>query len=559
MKKRLLIIVIFLLSLTVSIDKVRADEGPIMSYICEAPENLNGEDAHDIYLVNLTTLDGDLKWYFFDNTIINNALNYPQFAEILAWFKSDDDKNWGDATERVETNIKNTKCPEKYEIKHDLEGGMVTFYGETEPKEIYRLEENEYVFLKIMSKGDMKHSTAEITYTWTDYEKPIVYGIYYNEKGKLEILEYGNIKNNVLVDSYSILRNIIIPSDMFSYQRNILISNNDAKFFNLNENNSYVKSLPEFTTSKTRAYDQEIQYYYEYSFGNRINHDNLKIAIGNWYDKNLSKITGGAFSTDVESENDELIRICKEINENPADYEFKSDYTKNDIISDLTTVKSSFLTTEEVENGLKLCSDPNEPATQTNSATNCALEELLGDYKNSLLYVEETLGGDLYKYVRTDVEQILTTEYDTSDKSYETLETLTACVVNLDKYKSDYGIKESEIGSLRDSFEEYAEKFNIIVILDCEGLLGDDLIEKINSYLNIIKIAVPIIIIAFGIIDFSKAIVLGDDEMKKAKNNFIKRLGIAVLVFLTPTIINIILTIANKVWTFINPDTCVPF
>ena len=63
--------------------------------------------------------------------------------------------------------------------------------------------------------------------------------------------------------------------------------------------------------------------------------------------------------------------------------------------------------------------------------------------------------------------------------------------------------------------------------------------------------------IGFGIIDFTKAIFAGDeDKMKKAQKDFIVRLGIAVLFFLVPTIVDLLLGLANKVWYFIEPGSC---
>lgn len=116
-------------------------------------------------------------------------------------------------------------------------------------------------------------------------------------------------------------------------------------------------------------------------------------------------------------------------------------------------------------------------------------------------------------------------------------------------------------GRLKDIYESYkvlveSNGLNIYPVVDCETLLGENLINKINSYMNIIKIAVPIIIICFGIIDFTKAIFAGQDEMKKAKNRFVKRLIIAVLIFLTPVILNLLLSVANNVWKIISPDSC---
>lgn len=93
---------------------------------------------------------------------------------------------------------------------------------------------------------------------------------------------------------------------------------------------------------------------------------------------------------------------------------------------------------------------------------------------------------------------------------------------------------------------------------NCEELFGEELVDKINSVMNIIKIAVPILLIAFGIFDFSKAMFASnDDDMKKAQKTFLKRIVAAFIVFLSPMIINLILSLTNKVWSSISTNTCI--
>ena len=117
---------------------------------------------------------------------------------------------------------------------------------------------------------------------------------------------------------------------------------------------------------------------------------------------------------------------------------------------------------------------------------------------------------------------------------------------------------EEELDNIYKNYADMVERheLNIYPVVDCETLLGDKLRDKIRSYLNIFKIAVPIILIGFGIVDFTKAVFSGEDEMKKAQQAFVKRLFIALLIFLVPTIVNIILHLANKVWPIISTDSC---
>ena len=91
----------------------------------------------------------------------------------------------------------------------------------------------------------------------------------------------------------------------------------------------------------------------------------------------------------------------------------------------------------------------------------------------------------------------------------------------------------------------------------CEEKLGPDLVERIQSIVDLVKIAVPIILIIYGIIDFGKAIFIGDEnEMKKIQSKFIKRLIFAIGFFLVPTIVQLILNIAHQVWPEIDPSLC---
>lgn len=101
------------------------------------------------------------------------------------------------------------------------------------------------------------------------------------------------------------------------------------------------------------------------------------------------------------------------------------------------------------------------------------------------------------------------------------------------------------------------DKYGVEIVIDCGTLLGEDFIERIEKFVDIIKIAVPIILIGFGILEFVKAFFADDaDKMKKAQKKFLMRIVIAILFFLSPFVVKIILSIANKAWSFISPSSC---
>lgn len=84
---------------------------------------------------------------------------------------------------------------------------------------------------------------------------------------------------------------------------------------------------------------------------------------------------------------------------------------------------------------------------------------------------------------------------------------------------------------------------------DCE-VIDPTVQELIDKYLGYIHIIVPIMVIALGTYDFFKAMIASkEDEMKKAQKRFVVRLIAGVLVFLAPTIVNIIITILNGALT----------
>lgn len=92
---------------------------------------------------------------------------------------------------------------------------------------------------------------------------------------------------------------------------------------------------------------------------------------------------------------------------------------------------------------------------------------------------------------------------------------------------------------------------------DCKSLIGEGMISLINQGLSIIKIIVPILVIGLGIFDFVRAIFASsEDDMKKAQKTFVRRLIIAVIIFFSPILINLVINITNEAAGFVNSGTC---
>lgn len=77
----------------------------------------------------------------------------------------------------------------------------------------------------------------------------------------------------------------------------------------------------------------------------------------------------------------------------------------------------------------------------------------------------------------------------------------------------------------------------------------DSIRYMLNEILGIVRIIVPILIILLGTIDFAKAVIAGkEDNMRKAQTDFIKRIIAGIAVFLVPTLVNVIMDLAEIAW-----------
>lgn len=78
--------------------------------------------------------------------------------------------------------------------------------------------------------------------------------------------------------------------------------------------------------------------------------------------------------------------------------------------------------------------------------------------------------------------------------------------------------------------------------ITCGGMTMDALIPNLtSSFVTIIKIFIPVVLIFFGMLDLGKA-VMGSDEkaMNESKSRLIKRFIYAVLVFLIVSLVQVV-------------------
>lgn len=95
-----------------------------------------------------------------------------------------------------------------------------------------------------------------------------------------------------------------------------------------------------------------------------------------------------------------------------------------------------------------------------------------------------------------------------------------------------------------------------------EACTNPDILKVIHFFLliiDIVKIIIPIALIVLGIIDFSKSVTSSDEKIqKKTTHLFLKRLLYAILVFLVPWIVEVLMvTIGNAFGEEVNFTDCI--
>ena len=93
---------------------------------------------------------------------------------------------------------------------------------------------------------------------------------------------------------------------------------------------------------------------------------------------------------------------------------------------------------------------------------------------------------------------------------------------------------------------------NLFYLLATEQQLCDTL-EPIMTLIGYvifgIKVVVPVILILFGMLDLSKAIMGKDDSaIKKAQGSLIKKIVVAVCVYLVITLVGLIMSLIYPSW-----------
>ncbi len=156
----------------------------------------------------------------------------------------------------------------------------------------------------------------------------------------------------------------------------------------------------------------------------------------------------------------------------------------------------------------------------------------LGDYSLSNSLKNEYFNDSVYDFACRDIKTSMTIESEKLDRSEYSMGTKYQWVVN--------HINISVFQASDNATEiEHPVADNTCGILGSKDSKTVLLIKKLYGY---VKVIIPIIVIVYGMIDFIKVVFSGkDDDMKKAINNFAKRIIIAIVFILVPTLVSFII------------------
>ena len=119
---------------------------------------------------------------------------------------------------------------------------------------------------------------------------------------------------------------------------------------------------------------------------------------------------------------------------------------------------------------------------------------------------------------------------------------------NANKQNEVNGSQTGDSGNTNTPSRPNTDSNNTISIDETEycGKLKEPL-KFVGRILQIVKIVIPLLIIAFGIIDLFHAIVGSkDDELKKSIRSLVLRCIAGVVIFFLPTIISIIFSLIDS-------------
>ena len=179
-----------------------------------------------------------------------------------------------------------------------------------------------------------------------------------------------------------------------------------------------------------------------------------------------------------------------------------------------------------------------------NDNIGCKVEQSVADKK--LAEFEETmdrLAKDYVNRLKSILDEKQKNKELTEEQARELKEKLEDAKKSVDK-----AAEELKNSTKYNVLSEYGTIIIDDADIDCEGLLGPDVLGDIKTLLSWIKIGIPVLLILLGSLDFAKAVLSDDPKtLNKSTSTFIKRCIAAVAVFFAPYIIMFLLQTIDSI------------
>lgn len=571
-KRVILTIITILASTILFVDKSYAEK-QAMSLLCNIEKSKYDEDLY----VDAVTYNADGAQIFARFTDNSGEVFWDYISNMSYMHKTIPKGIWITDTSITEVlDLEDEEIP-PFVMTKALKANE-TFNSKYCPQHILKLKsltDNRFILM------DISQSQGEPAYI--ENGKYIIYSYTTSDNNEMFIAEGYNSKGAYCFIGPNIKQ--VYFDEVVQHQRNLIYNNEYVNYKNYFKVDEVYASLliagngvsGDYSVCKNHSQEwcKENKNFKIYAASSGEGHKNLESEISKWI-KNQDNQNEFRKYDDIVSivKDEEFIKTIKEIKENLStgkEYNF-GNTNLDELINKLEKSQKALEKAYSAE--FTDCAYNGSKTDITSSITSCVV---YGDMLGIRSIVQLAHKGSTENYINkghiisalyNDVHDILENEFknggyeinilNSSEELSEYTELMYTAVAYLRSRANDLNIDKEKISDIYNEYEQLVKDrdLNIYPVVDCETLLGDDLVNKIKSYLNIVKIAIPIIVIALGTVDFTKAVFSGEEEMKKAQKQFITRIAIAILIYLTPTILHLLLLLANKVWTIISPTSC---
>lgn len=576
MKKKICLLLTLVVSLFVFSGRVEA--GAVMYMECNNMSD-KGNATNYTTVVRIFSADGDASRSVFitENMFSANFSTgcfYNEPVEDNCWIKNinqiSENCSVGNNAENKEFSLDDKICPGTIRLSKvgtyfcgvdNL--NRIILAGQSNASNIYQIEEDEYIIYKINSKKDGK-----IIYVGEAYSSDGSYS-YFNRNF-----------NESWIETY---RGLGTPDNLDNYYENEYIwtslyvsGNTGSTFWKVSNNfNSLYPYVSGYCSSKAEC---ETKWDYEEVLSSNDN-STISTLINEWFSdeaNNKYPDVDELYNIVVDDSFNNALNNMIETYESGFSYKFLDGYSASQMLDKLQNAYTALKKAYDIKLSYKNYFNGNINVDIYSSAESYVFKELFDKPKFEDLLIKDNdydyilNSDDIEAMIINDIDSAVDNAFNVSgsgvneinifnkldDYNNLFLKAVSYFKQNIDDTDLDDNEKK-ELSKLKDDMTSLGEEHDVFVVITCDDLISDALRTKILSYINIVRIAIPVMLIGFGIFDFTKAIFSGNDEMKKAQTKFLKRIFIAVLFFFVPVIVNLILHLANEVWSFINPSACI--